>query len=273
MTDLTITTASTSAASTPTARPGSYRLADVMASEWVKLASVRSLRWTLAAFAVATVGIGVAISAHTGAHWDPHAHPDFDPTNQSLAGLAFGELAMGVLGVLVMTGEYSSGAIRSTLAAVPHRPVVLAAKALVYGALALAVGEVVTLATFLAGQAAIGGAPHATLAQPGVARAVFLSGAFLPLIGLLALGLGTIVRNSAAGIAIFAAVVLVLPVALLPFGIGAQRFAPESILASSVAAAVPQAGYLSSWVGFGVVMLYAVLALLAGLVVLVRRDA
>jgi ABC-2 type transport system permease protein len=249
------------------------RLRDAMASEWVKLTSVRSYRWTLVAFAIVTIGIGIAVSAVTGAHWAQHAHPGFDPTNQSLAGLAFGELAMGVLGVLAITGEYSSGAIRSTLAAIPRRPLVLAAKAAIYAPLALVAGEIVTLATFLAGQAAMGPAPHATLGQPGVAQAVLLSGAFLPLLGLFGLGLGAIVRNTAAGIGLFAALVLVLPPALYGISARAASFAPESILADSVAAARHESGALPPWAGFGLVAAYAAIALAAGLFVLVRRDA
>lgn len=246
------------------ARARTSALRNVMASEWIKLASVRSYRWTLAAFAVFTVALGVVASS-TGA--------PLDPTNQSLAGLAFGELALGVLGVLTITGEYSSGTIRSTLAAVPHRGRVLAAKALVYGTVALVVSEAVTLVTFLAGQAAMGNNPHANLGQPGVASAVILSGSFLPLIGLFGLGLGAIVRNTAAGIGLFVALVLVLPVALAPFGDSIGRFAPELILKSSVAAVVPQTGFLSAWAGLGAMALYATLALIAGFVVLVRRDA
>ncbi|MGH9107311.1 MAG: ABC transporter permease [Acidimicrobiales bacterium] len=250
-----------------------YRLRDAMASEWVKLTTVRSYRLVLAAFALVTVGIGVAVSAATGAGWHHASHHGFDPTNHALAGLAFGELAMGVLGVLTVTGEYSTGAIRSTLAAIPRRPVVLAAKAAVYGAVALVVGEVVTVATFLAGQAAMGAAPHANFGQPGVARAVLLSGAFLPLLGLFGLGLGAIVRNSAAGVGLFAALVLVLPPALYAISSHAVKYAPEDILSSSVASVVHQSDTLSPWVGFGLVAAYAAAAIVIGLVVLVRRDA
>jgi ABC-2 type transport system permease protein len=255
MTDLAITTRVASRAS---------GLRDGVASEWIKLSSVRSHRWTLAAFVVVTVALGVAISA---------AGKPVDPTNQSLSGLAFGELAMGVLGVLTITGEYGSGAIRSTLAAVPRRPLVLAAKAIVYATVALAVGEVVTLATFLAGQAAMGHARPASLSAPGVARAVLLSGAFLPLVGLFGLGVGAIVRHSAAAVGLFAAAVLVLPEALSPLGDGIERFAPEMILARSVAAVIPQKGFLSPWAGFGLMAVFAAIALLVGLAVLVRRDA
>jgi ABC-2 type transport system permease protein len=250
-----------------------YRLRDVMGSEWIKLTSTRSYRRTLLAFAVVTIGIGIAVSAATGANWAHHDHHGFDPTNQSLAGLAFGELAMGVLGVLAITSEYSSGAIRSTLAAVPHRRLVLAAKAAVSGLVALVVGEAVTFATWFAGQQAMGRAPHASLSQPGVARAVLLSGAYLALIGLFGLGLGAIVRNSAAGIGLFVGIVLALPFVLLAFGDRAIAFSPEGILSNSVAAVVPAAHALSAWAGFGMMALYAAVALVLGLIVLTRRDA
>ena len=213
-----------------------------MASEWTKLRSVRSTKSTMAAFIVVTVAVGAVVSAVAGPHWTHLSAADranFDPVNVSLAGLAFGELAIGVLGVLAMTGEYSSGTIRSTLAATPNRPLVLAAKATVFAAVALVVGEAVTVATFLAGQALMGPAPHAALTQPSVLRAVALSGAFLPLIGLFGLGLGAIIRHSAGAIAAFAAVVLVLPIALQAFPGHLTKFTPEGMLSSSIAAVRP----------------------------------
>jgi ABC-2 type transport system permease protein len=241
-----------------------YGLRDAVAFEWIKLSSIRSNRWTLAAFVVVTVAMGAVISA---------VGRPVDPTNQSLSGLAFGEVAIGVLGILAITGEYGSGAIRSTLAAMPRRPVVIAGKAIVFATVALAVGELVTFTAFLVGQAAMGHARPATLGQPGVVRAVVLSGAFLPLVGLFGLGVGAIVRHGAAAVGLLAAAVLVLPEALAPLGVGVERFAPEMILARSVAAVVPRAGFLSPWVGFGVMAGFAAIALLVGLVVFVRRDA
>lgn len=256
-----------------TRNASAYRLRDVMVSEWIKLTSTRSYRRTLLAFAVITIAIGIAASAVTGANWAHHSHHDFDPTNQSLAGLAFGELAMGVLGVLAITSEFSSGAIRSTLAAVPRRGLVLIAKAAVSGLVALVVGESVTFATWYAGQETMGNAPHATLSQPGVARAIFLSGAFLALIGVFGLGIGAIVRNSAGGIGLFVGIVLVLPFVLSAFGDRAIAFSPEGILSSSIGAVIPEPQALDPWVGFGMMALYAALALGVGLVVLRRRDA
>jgi ABC-type transport system involved in multi-copper enzyme maturation permease subunit len=247
-----------------------------MRSEWTKLTSVRSTRWTFLALIVGTIAVGVAASAATGANWAHQSASDrasFDPTNVSLSGLAFGELAIGVLGVLVITGEYTSGAIRSTLSAVPRRSVVVMAKAIVFGTAALAVGEILTFATFLASQAALGPAPHASLTHATVLRALIQSGAFLALIGLLGLGVGTVIRHSAGAIGALVGVVLVAPllVQALPDHVG--RFMPEEILSSSVADTVPAAHQLTPWVGVAVMTAYVVVILALGAVTLARRDA
>jgi len=181
--------------------PGRYRLVHVMRSEWTKLRSVRSIRWVLAAMVAGTLALGITdclVEASDWAHMAAASRARFDPTDISLAGLAFAPLAIGIAGVLVMSGEYGSGLIRSTLAAVPRRRLLLAAKAAVLAAVALALGEVTVFAAFGAGQAVLAGrAPHATLAQPGVLRAVALSGGYLALLALFGLGLGAIVRRSA----------------------------------------------------------------------------
>jgi len=114
-----------------------YGLGDVVRSEWTKFISLRSTRWTLAAFAVTGVALGTLISALTGhawAHLSAHSRANWDPTNNTLAGLIPGYLLIPMLGVLMMSSEYSSNAIRSTLAAVPRRQLVLAAKVLVFAA-------------------------------------------------------------------------------------------------------------------------------------------
>src|ERR671921_788483 len=115
--------------------------------EWIKLCSLRSTWWILALTIAGAVGIAVAVGINTK---DAAA----DLTNNALAGISLGLLLVGVLGVLVMTGEYSSGMIRATLAAIPNRPLVLAAKAAVFGAVALAVGEAAAFIAFLVGGAA-----------------------------------------------------------------------------------------------------------------------
>src|SRR5689334_16743002 len=113
---------------------GHYRFAHVARMEWIKLRSLRSTWWTLAITAAGAVAIAVAVGFNT-------KNAAGDLTNNALAGIVPGLLFAGVLGVLVVTGEYTSGMIRATLAAIPRRPWVLAAKAAVFGAVALALGE------------------------------------------------------------------------------------------------------------------------------------
>jgi hypothetical protein len=256
-------------------RPDRYHLADVVRSEWTKFTSLHSSRWTLAAFAVTGVTLGVVISAVSGAHWShlsAGGRANWDPTNNTLAGLIPGYLVIPVLGVLMMSGEYSCGSIRSTFAAVPKRSLILAAKALVFGAVAFVVDEVVTFAAFFAGQRAMGTAPHATLGQPGVLRALVLSGAFLALMGIFGLGLGALLRRSGAAVAAYAGLVLVLPNLLLALPGNGWRFGPVTILGNSVGAVKVLPGMLSPWTGFAMMAVYTVVALVAGGVVLVRRD-
>ena len=122
----------------------------------------------------------------------PLRHPlDFDPTNLSLTGILFGQLMIGILGVLVVSAEYGTGTIRASLAAVPDRPLFLVAKATTFAIVAFLVGEFVSFVAFFVGQSLIsGGAPHATITQSGVLGAVIGSGLYLTVLGLLAVGLG-----------------------------------------------------------------------------------
>ena len=113
---------------------GRYGLAQAARMEWIKLRSLRSTWWTLAVTVAGTVGIGTAVGLNSR---DASA----DLVNNALAGVVPGLLLAGVLGVLTMTSEYTSGTVRATLAAVPRRPLVLAAKAAVFGAVTLIVGE------------------------------------------------------------------------------------------------------------------------------------
>src|SRR3974390_3785927 len=108
-----------------------------MAAEWTKLWSFRSTMWALVSTGVAVVGL-CALSTGTVSASDLID----DPTRRSLIGIFLGQLIFGVLGVLVMSAEYGTGTIRATLSAVPRRPVVLAAKVVVFGAVALVVSEI-----------------------------------------------------------------------------------------------------------------------------------
>ncbi|MET7513798.1 ABC transporter permease [Streptomyces sp. NPDC005480] len=259
---------------TPALPAGRYGFAHAARMEWIKLRSLRSTLWALVATVVGMLVIGVVTMANTHAP-SPDKADTFDPVNNVLAGIALGQLIVGVLGVLVVTGEYSSGAMRSTLAAIPDRPLLLAAKAGVFGAVTSAVGEVGAFATFFAGRLALGeGVPVPALGDPGVLRAVVLSGAYLAMVGLLGIALGAVVRHTAAAIGALVGLLYVLPGALSGLtGVTVAKYFPTMIAGNSLAVSKPVADVLSPWAGFGMLCLYVVAALGAGGWLLTRRDA
>ena len=285
--------------------PGRVGLRRAMAAEWTKLWTVRSTAWTLVATGVAVVGL-CALSTGTV---NP-AEVIEDPTRRSLVGIFLGQLIFGVLGVLVMSAEYGTGTIRATLSAVPRRPVVLSAKILVFGAVALVASEIFAFAAFGIGQAILSGkhaagpaalakrahefglkvppdvqhvlvgSGSASLGQPGVLRAVVGAGLYLAVLGLLALGLATIIRHTAGAISAFVGIVLVLPllVEALPASISnaVARYLPANIglvLFSTHDLPDRVGPAFSPWAGFGLLVLYTVVILVLGCWVLVRRDA
>jgi ABC-2 type transport system permease protein len=255
---------------------GHYTFWQVARMEWIKLRSLRSTSWILLATAAGMIAIGVLVMANTRVPATAADRASFDPTNNVLAGVALGQLMIGVLGVLAMTGEYSSRTIRSTLAAIPNRPLVLAAKAAVFGVVTLVVGETVTFVAFLAGRAVLGPAvPHPSFGQPGVLRAVAMSGVYLCLIGLMGLGLGAITRHTAAGIGALVGVLFVVPLLLVGVTRGPEiaKYFPTFIAGNSLAVAKPVAEMLSPWSGFGLLWTYTAVVLLTGGWLLVRRDA
>jgi ABC-type transport system involved in multi-copper enzyme maturation permease subunit len=275
MTTLPIT-ASTATRPAPAAEPPRWRagLPQAMRAEWTKLVSLRSTRWTLLITAVGTFLV-TFLATHGALHHSPQWYRGFDPTNQSLSGMAIGSLALGVLGILAVSAEYGSGTIRSSLAATPRRGAFLTAKVIVVGLLTLLLGEALSFIAFFEGQAVLkGGAPTATLGQPGVLRAVALSGFFLALFALLGLGLGVIVRHTAGAIAVFAGVTFLLPILFNSISHDIARFAPELIFANSIAATVNQHDDAVS-VTMGVVLMlgYCAAALGLGALLLNRRDA
>jgi ABC-type transport system involved in multi-copper enzyme maturation permease subunit len=251
-------------------------MSDLARSEWTKLRSLRSTMWTLSMTVVLGIGISALATAETRAHWSS-SQVGFDPTATSLIGVFFGQLTIGVLGVLAMSGEYGSGTIRATFAAAPRRPLVLAAKTLVFGAVALVIAEIVAFASFLLGQALLSApAIHATLSSPGALRAVAGSGLYLCFIGLFALGIATIVRHTAGAISAFLGILLLGPVVVgaLPTSLAdkIEMFMPDHIGAAVVTLHMGQET-LPPWIGLLVLFGYAVALLVIGGVLLVRRDA
>jgi ABC-2 type transport system permease protein len=256
--------------------PGRYGFRQVARMEWVKLRSLRSTWWTLAVAVAGAIGIGAAVGMST-------VNPQGDLTNNALAGIVPSLLLIGVLGALTMTSEYSSGMIRSTLAAVPRRPVLLAAKAAVFGALALAVGEAASFIAFFAGSAVLRhGIPAPVLTQPGVLRAVLLSGVSFSLVGLIGLGLGAVVRHSGAAIAVVVGGVYVAPTIAADAAHGLGVYMPIIIIGNSLTATKPEPcpahaalcpHFLSAWAGLGLLGVYAAVALAAGGWLFARRDS
>ena len=247
---------------------GSYGFRHAARMEWIKLRSLRSTTWVLAAGIAVTIALGTVAGLNTRA---PHG----DPTSNVLSGILFGQLVIGVLGVLVLSSEYSSGMIRSTLAAVPRRALVLAAMAAVYGVVALAAGEIATFGSFLGGTAALrASVPHPSLSQPAVLRAVALTGVYLALVALIGVGVGAIIRHSAAAVATLVGGLFVLPLILGAASHKTGQFLPEMIAGNSLAAVKPVHGFtLSPWAEAGIVGLSAAVLLSAGCWLLVRRDA
>jgi hypothetical protein len=257
---------------------GSYGFRTVARMEWHKLRTVRSTWYLVAIFAASLIGLAMLAASHENyARMSAAGRASFDPTYDAFLGLVPGQLLLGVLGVLAITTEFSSGLIRATLAAAPSRPLVLAAKAAVLGALTLAAGEISAFAAFLAGQAMLKApTPHAMLGQPGVLRAVLMAGAYPALIALISLGIGAIIRHTAGAICAVAGLLFVLPVLFFSLGSStrntAQKFLPDT-MRNSLIAVKPVGHLLSPGLTFGLLSAYAMVALAAGAWALTLRDA
>ena len=275
----------------PTTTPGPARPAGhsgfihALHSEWTKLRTVRSTLWCVVMTAVAGIGIGILATASEASHWRNAGIVNrvlFDPTAISLTGLLFGQLALGVLGVLAVSAEYGSGSIRASFAAVPRRLVVLGAKAVTFAVVALVVSEAVSFAAFFIGQALLSGsAPTASLGQPGVLRAVVGGGLYLTVLGLFALGLAAIIRHTAGAITTFVSIQLILPlvVSAFPASIGHPigKYLPATIgnAMTATTAEGAHADFLPAfppWRGFALLCAYAAGALVIGGVLMARRD-
>lgn len=255
----------------------------LLLAEWTKIRSVRSTIWSLILLVVLTLGFTGLFTWLTILQWnksDPSQRAQImaDPVSTILgSGLEFGQLTICVLGVLVMSSEYSTGMIRASLLAVPRRIPMLAAKAIVFSLLVLVVGEIATFPSFFIGAAVLHSHAPVSLSDPGVARAVFGAGLYLAMLGLFALAIGGIVRHTAGAITGVIAFVLILaPLAqLIPGKIGKYVHAYLPTQAGQLIGQAHQQAdqVLSPWEGFGVFALWtAVLLVIAGYL-LYRRDA
>lgn len=265
---------------TPDPTPAGPVFPDVLRSEWTKLRSVRSGYWTLLATVVVLVGFSALVAASTVAGYSEMTlqdKADLSPITIGLSGVDFAQIAILVLGVLVITSEYGSGMIRSSVSAVPQRLTLLAAKAALLASITTVVGIVSCFAAFFIAQSILSGEGiQAHIGDPGALRSVVGGGLYLGVVSLLALGVGTLIRRSAGAIAAVFGLLFVLPLllGLLParWAEGIGKYLPG--LAGQALFGVPRGtSPLSPWVGFGVFCLWAAAALLAGAMALQRRDA
>ena len=248
-----------------------------MRSEARKLATVRSTTWAVLAAVAFNVIIAALLGALLPGHLSAH-QKTINSVRVSLGGLHLSQIAIGLLGVLAVTSEYSSGMIRATLAAVPRRRLLLTAKALVLATAAVATGIGSCLAAYLVFQAFLpaGDAMRTTLADPGVLRAVTGAGLYLTVLGLLGFGLGAAFRSSAGAVAVLFGMLFVptLLTALLPSS-WQDTLGPYLPMnaGDTIYSVRPEAHMLQPWAGFGVFCLYAAAALAAGFALIGRRDA
>jgi ABC-type transport system involved in multi-copper enzyme maturation permease subunit len=229
---------------------------------------------------VVTIGIGAL--ACVGAINRPHAQAGAlaDPTQHSLIGLVLGQLIIVVLGALAITSEYSTGMIRTSLSVQPRRGTLLAAKGIVFTLVSLVSGLVASFASFFVGQAILSTKNlNTSLSDPNVLRAVIGGGLFLAVCGMLAFGLGTLLRHTAAAISASIGLLFVLFVLVnflpsnwqdhvdkwIPFNAGMQ------IWTTATQSGSPH--MFAPWTGFAVFLGYAVIAIIGGAILFLRRDA
>lgn len=249
-------------------------------AEWTKLRSVRSTVWTLLATVGLAVGFGALIGASQMSSWDnldPGERLRFDPTSFSLSGLFLAQLAVGVLGVLVVTSEYATGQIRATFGATPQRLTVLAAKATTFTAVILGTGLVASFGAFSIGQSIFASKGlDASFSDPGVLRAVFGGALYLAGVGLLGVGLGAILRRTAGAVASLVGLLFILPIVtgFLPssFQETIGKYLPAQA-GMAIFNVVPNPDALSPWTGLAVLLAYGAVFLSIGGLLLIRRDA
>lgn len=268
----------------PAARSGTLAR-DLLSAEWTKIRSVRSTIWTLTLFVVLTLGLTALFTWLTVSNWngpraaDRDARVVLDPVGFILgSGLGLGQLTIAVLGVLVITTEYSTGVIRASLLAVPRRLEMLTAKTAVFAALMIVVAEIIAFGSFFIGSALLHSRVPVSLGDRNVTRAVVGAGLYLTVLGLFSLAIGALIRHTAGAITTAIGVVFVLPIlaGLLPGSWGAHvnGYLPEQAGTLIGQQHPPSDGnVLSAWQGFGVFCLWTVVLLGIAAYLLQRRDA
>ena len=259
---------------------GRITQARVIVSEWTKLHSLRSTRWSLLVAVVLTIGLPAAFAAVTSSHW---AHMSLDersnrhPLDIALAGVNLSQLAFGVLGVLVITGEYATGMIRASFTAVPKRLPVLWAKIAVFAVVSFLLELPSVLIAFWVSQSILSNIQplQTSLSAHGVLRSVLGGALYVTLFGVFCMALGAIVRNTAGGIAAFVALFFVIPPLLNVFPTSWQN-AMNPWIPNSAFRSIFQLTHgthsLSPAGGLAVSLGYVAFAVGLAAILLVRRD-
>jgi hypothetical protein len=259
---------------------GRVKFHRVLLSEWTKLRSVRSTKWSLFAGFLLTIAFPVIFSFVTRSHWSTMSASDRagrHPLDIALAGVNVAQLAVAVLGVLLISAEYSTGSIRSTFTAVPKRLPVLWAKVIDYAVVVIVLMVPAVLVSFFASQAILHSIPQLQISfsHTGVTRAVLGGAVYVMLVGIFALAIGAIVRNTAGGIATFAAIFFVLPPLMftLPtsWNNAISQYLPSEA-GRQIFALHHAAHTLRPLTGGLIFVAYCAAALLIAAVLLVRRD-
>ncbi|MET7356873.1 ABC transporter permease [Streptomyces sp. NPDC005562] len=253
--------------------------AQVLKSEWTKIRSVSSTVWTLGLAVVVTIALGMLISILSKNDYDSLDTEDkltFDPTFISFAGMSLGQLAMIVFGVLVVSNEYSTGMIRTSLAAVPQRATFLFGKIAVATLLAFVVGLATSFITFFVGQAMLG-QYKAQIGDPGVLRAVIGGALYMTLIAMFSMGVAAMLRSPMLSLGIlmpfFFLISNILGNVSATKKIG--RFLPDQAGSKIMQVKTPfddDTPY-GPWGGLGIMLVWVVAALIGGYVLLKKRDA
>jgi hypothetical protein len=250
-------------------------------SEWTKFVTLRSTLWSLGVGFLLTIAFPLIFATVTATHWahmSAHDRADRHPLDIALAGVNVGQLAIAVLGVLFITAEYSTGMIRSSFIAVPKRLPVLWAKLGVFAVVSFVLMLPAVLISFFASQSIL--ATHHILqfsfSANGVARSVIGGAVYVMLVGIFALAIGAIVRNTAGGIATFAGIFFVLPplMNVLPtsWNNAISKYLPSE--AGRQLFSLHQDAHSLSPLAGGLLMVgYCLLAIAIAAVLLVRRDA
>jgi ABC-type transport system involved in multi-copper enzyme maturation permease subunit len=260
---------------------GKVTQARVIKSEWIKFRTLRSSLWSLVFGVGAMVAIALLFSFAVKSHY-PHMSAarqrEVDPVTMPMRGVFLGQLAIGVLGVMMITGEYTTGMIRASLSAAPKRLPVLWAKALVFTVVAWTVMTITAFVCFFVAQSIFSSIHlNKSLSDPGVLRAVFGEGLYLTVVGLLGVALGAIIRSTAGAIASLFGILLVLPVLgevlnLTSWGDKVNPYLPSNA-GQQVMALTTHSPDLSPWAGFGLFVGYAVVAMAVAAFLLKKRDA